>query len=109
MKRILFTISILGLAAASVWSQQPPAKPAARSAPPKSNVITLEPSPKTIAWGHYDAASAPVLRVKSGDTVKVHTLLTNNPTRLAANNVPADQIEQALKDVYAEGDRKSVV
>ena len=103
MKRILCTISILGLAAAGVWGQQPPAKPAARSAQPKSSVITLEPSPKTIAWGHYDAASTPVLRVKSGDTVKVHTLLTNNPTRLVANNVPADQIEQALKDVYAEG------
>jgi acetamidase/formamidase len=103
MKRILCTISILGLAAAGAWGQQPAAKPPAKSASQKSNIITLEPSPKTIAWGHYDATSTPVLRVKSGDTVKVHTLLTNNPTRLAANNVSADQIEQALKDVYAEG------
>jgi len=102
MKRFLCTISIMGIAAAGVWSQQPPAK-TAKSAPPKSNVIKLDPSPKTIVWGHYDAASAPVLRVKSGDIVQVRTLLTNNPTRLAAAGVAADQIEQALKDVYAEG------
>jgi acetamidase/formamidase len=102
MKHILVTISILGLAAAGAWSQQPTAK-TTKSAPQKSNVIELEASPKTIAWGHYDASSTPVLRVKSGDTVKVHTVLTNNPTRLAANNVPADQIEQSLKDIYAEG------
>jgi acetamidase/formamidase len=103
MKRILCTISILGFAAAGAWSQQPSSK-ASKSAPPqKSNVIELQASPKTIVWGHYDATSAPVLRVKSGDTVKIHTVLTNNPTRLAANNVPADQIEQSLKDIYAEG------
>ena len=38
MKRILCTISILGLAAAAAWSQQPPAK-TAKSAPPKSSVL----------------------------------------------------------------------
>ena len=102
MKRILFTISIFGLAAAGAWSQQPATK-TAKPATPKSNIIELKASPTTVAWGHYDATSAPALRVKSGDTVKVHTLLTNNPTRLAANGVAVDQIEQALKDVYAEG------
>jgi acetamidase/formamidase len=102
MKRILCTISILGLVAAGAWSQQPAAK-TVKSASQKSNVIELQASPKTIAWGHYDASSTPVLHVNSGDTVKVHTVLTNNPTRLAANNVPADQIEQSLKDIYAEG------
>ena len=57
-------------------------------------------SPTTIV---APAAGVISIRVKSGDTVKVHTVLTNNPTRLAANNVPADQIEQSLKDIYAEG------
>ncbi|MBS0360096.1 MAG: acetamidase/formamidase family protein, partial [Proteobacteria bacterium] len=42
----------------------------------------------------------PALTVQSGDTVAVHTLLTNNPTGLKANGVPDDQIEPALKDVY---------
>ncbi len=30
---------------------------------------TLKPTPKMVAWGYYDAKAAPVLRVKSGDTV----------------------------------------
>jgi acetamidase/formamidase len=103
MKRILCTISILGFAAAGALCQQSSTKTTKPAPSQKSNAIELQASPKTIVWGHYDAASAPALRVKSGDTVKVHTVLTNNPTRLAANNVPADQIEQSLKDIYAEG------
>src|SRR5260370_727477 len=31
---------------------------------------TLKPTPKTVAWGYYDAKAAPVLRGKSGDTVE---------------------------------------
>src|SRR5713101_2855597 len=31
---------------------------------------TLKATPKTVAWGYYDAKAAPVLRVKSGDTVE---------------------------------------
>jgi acetamidase/formamidase len=62
---------------------------------------TLEVTPSTVAWGHYDAADKPVLTVKSGDTVVVHTLLTNNPTGLEKNGVPPDQVEASLRDVYA--------
>ena len=62
--------------------------------------FTLEPTPSTVAWGHYDGNDKPALPIKSGDTVAVHTLLTNNPTGLKANGVPDDQIEPALKDVY---------
>jgi acetamidase/formamidase len=62
---------------------------------------TLQATPSTVAWGNYDAAAKPALTVKSGDTVVVHTLLTNNPTGLERNGVPADQVEAALRDVYA--------
>lgn len=34
---------------------------------------TLKPTPKTVAWGYYDAKAAPVLRVKSGNTVEIQT------------------------------------
>jgi acetamidase/formamidase len=61
----------------------------------------LDPTPSTVAWGHYDAADKPVLTVKSGDTVVVRTLLTNNPTGLERNGVPPEQVEAALRDVYA--------
>lgn len=43
---------------------------------------TLKPTPKTVAWGYYDAQAKPVLRVKSGDTVEIQTLITNSPKRL---------------------------
>ncbi|PYT66808.1 MAG: acetamidase, partial [Acidobacteria bacterium] len=36
---------------------------------------TLKPTPKTVAWGYYDAKTPPVLRIKSGDTVEIQTLI----------------------------------
>jgi acetamidase/formamidase len=60
----------------------------------------LEPTPSTVAWGHYDGTDKPALTVRSGDVVTVHTLLTNSPAGLKANGVPDDQIEPALRDVY---------
>src|SRR2546430_3914681 len=59
---------------------------------------TLKPTPKTVAWGYYDAKAAPVLRVKSGDTVEIQTLITNSPERLEKAGVPKDQVEQSLRD-----------
>jgi len=34
---------------------------------------TLKATPKTVAWGYYDAKAAPVLRVSSGDTEEIQT------------------------------------
>src|SRR2546427_9460110 len=60
---------------------------------------TLKPIPKTVAWGYYDAKAAPVLRIKSGDTVEIQTLITNSPKRLEEAGVPPDQVEQSLRDI----------
>jgi acetamidase/formamidase len=60
----------------------------------------LKPTPKTVVWGYYDATSTPVLKVKSGDTVQVHTLITSSPERLQSSFVPAEEIEQALRDIF---------
>src|SRR5881394_3990795 len=59
----------------------------------------LKPTPKTVAWGYYDAKAAPVLRVKTGDTVEIQTLITNSPERLEKAGVPKDQVEQSLRDI----------
>src|SRR5713101_9257435 len=61
---------------------------------------TLKATPKTVAWGYYDAKAAPVLRVKSGETVEIQTLITSSPKRLEGAGVAADQVEQALRDIY---------
>ena len=73
----------------------------AAQAQPAGQTFTLEVTPGTVAWGNYDAAAKPVLTVHSGDTVVVHTLLTNNPAGLERNGVPPDQVEASLRDVYA--------
>jgi acetamidase/formamidase len=59
----------------------------------------LKPTPKTVAWGYYDAKTPPVLRVKSGDTVEIQTLITNSPKRLEDAGLPSDQVEQSLRDI----------
>ena len=60
---------------------------------------TLKPTPGTIEWGHYDANATPVLRIKSGDTVQIQTLLTNQPKPLEAAGVPPNEVEQSLRDI----------
>src|SRR5436190_2130025 len=62
----------------------------------------LKASPKTVAWGYYDAAAPPVLKIKSGDTVEVYTLITNSPSGLQFAGAPEAQVEQALKDIHKE-------
>ena len=65
-------------------------------------VHVLKPTPKTIVWGYYDAASKPVLKINSGDTVEVQTLLAGSPKRLQEAFLPAAEVEQALRDIVDE-------
>jgi len=62
----------------------------------------LKPTPKTVAWGYYDANTPPVLRIKSGDTVEIQTLITSSPNRLEGAGVPPAQVEQSLRDITKE-------
>jgi acetamidase/formamidase len=71
----------------------------------KADPYTLNPSPTTVAWGHYWSEMPPALRIRSGDYVKLHTLLTSNPERLEAAGLPADQVEKELRDVQSVKDR----
>ncbi|HXZ28128.1 MAG TPA: acetamidase/formamidase family protein [Terriglobales bacterium] len=76
----------------------------AQSPAPPSGPQTyhLAATPKTVAWGYYDAAAPPVLRIHSGDTVVFDTLLTNSPTGLEKAGVPPGQVQQSLRDIYKE-------
>jgi acetamidase/formamidase len=68
----------------------------------KARTYQLKATPKTVAWGHYDAKTPPVLKIKPGEAVEVHTLITNSPARLERAGVPPDQVEQALRDIHKE-------
>jgi acetamidase/formamidase len=64
--------------------------------------FTLKATPKTVAWGYYDAAAPPVLRVASGDEVEFETLITSSPARLEGAGVPPDEVQQQLRDIHKE-------
>ena len=71
--------------------------------PKESKTYSLKPTPKTVAWGYYDASTPPVLRVQSGDTVEVQTLPAGvSAAQLEAAGVPPDQVDQPLRDIWKE-------
>jgi acetamidase/formamidase len=70
-----------------------------------ANPYILEPTPTTVAWGHYWSETPPALHIKSGDFVRIHTLLTSNPERLEAAGLPPDQVEKELRDVQSVRDK----
>ncbi|HKP85818.1 MAG TPA: acetamidase/formamidase family protein [Blastocatellia bacterium] len=90
----LFAACAVVLIAVEARSQQTPAQP--------DGVYKLKPTPKTVAWGYYDAGTPPALRVKSGDTVEVQSLITSSPARLEGAGLAADQVEQSLRDIHKE-------
>ncbi|HSP17114.1 MAG TPA: acetamidase/formamidase family protein [Thermoanaerobaculia bacterium] len=84
---------MLAFLATAAVAQAQPAEPAH---------YVLQATPKTVTWGRYDPSTTPVLRIKSGDIVEAHTLLTSTPSRLEGAGVPADQVEQSLRDIVRE-------
>jgi acetamidase/formamidase len=69
---------------------------------PAPRTHRLEPTPTTVAYGYYWADAKPVLRIASGDTIDVDTLVTNTPTGLQRAGVPPGKIQQSLKTIEAE-------
>src|SRR5262249_32954952 len=68
----------------------------------QDKVHVLKATPRTIVWGYYDAKSKPGLKINSGDTVEVQTLLAGSAEILRSAFLPAAEIEQALLDVFNE-------
>ncbi len=73
---------------------------AATAMPAAAATYELKATPQTVAWGHYDATDTPVLTIRSGDTVVIHTLLTNSPAGLEKAGVAPADVEPALRAVY---------
>ncbi|HEY7497986.1 MAG TPA: acetamidase/formamidase family protein [Vicinamibacterales bacterium] len=78
------------IAAASVLAS-------AQSSQPKTH--RLEATPETVAYGYYDAAAKPVLRIASGDIIDVDTLITNTPRGLERAGVKPEDVQASLRAI----------
>ncbi len=90
---VVFGVAAIFLACSAFGAQQ--------AQGPKT--YSLKPTPKTVAWGYYDATAPPALRVQSGDTVEVQTLPAGRtPAVLEAAGLPPEQVEQSFRDIFKE-------
>lgn len=73
-----------------------------------SSTHRLEATPQTVVIGYYWSEAPPVLRIASGDTIDVDTLLTNTPEGLTKAGVPDDKIQPSLKAIVSQitGERR---
>ncbi|MEJ0055325.1 MAG: acetamidase/formamidase family protein [Bacteroidota bacterium] len=78
---------------------------AAQTKGTSSNPHILNPTPATVAWGYYWSETLPALRIKSGEYVRLHTLITSSPERLEGAGLPADQVEKELRDIQVVKER----
>ncbi len=95
--RCAISFAVFWLLSLFALGQSPSQRPA--DAPQKYN---LAATPTTVAWGYYDSAAPPVLRIHSGDIVVFDTLITNSPTGLEKAGLPPDQVQQSLRAIYKE-------
>ena len=72
---------------------------AAVALPQSPRTHELKLLPENVHWGYYDATVKPVLRVDSGDTIRVETMVARGLQRLRAAGVPEEEIPNALKVV----------
>jgi len=73
--------------------------PAVLSFSQTPRIHDLKLLPQNVHWGYYDAAVKPVLRVASGDTIRVETMVARGLQRLRATGVAEAEIPDALKAV----------
>ena len=59
----------------------------------------LKLTPETVHWGYYDASITPVLRIASGDTVRVDTLAASGVARQREAGASDEEIPNFLQEV----------
>ena len=72
---------------------------AALASPQSARTHELRLLPGNVHWGYYDAAIKPVLRVASGDRVRVETMVAGGLQRLRLAGVGEAEIPESLKAV----------
>jgi acetamidase/formamidase len=96
---LILTSTILVAQAPKPTAQAQRATPSKKAQGAAPKIKELQVTPSTVAYGYYDAAAPPVMRIQSGDTVRIHTLITSTPQRLEAAGIAKEQIEPALREI----------
>jgi acetamidase/formamidase len=65
----------------------------------KAETHDLKLVPANVHWGYYDARLKPALKIASGDTVRIETMLAGGVERLKMVGVPDSDIPDALTRV----------
>ncbi len=84
MTRISSLCAVVALASTTIIGQAP-------------RTHELKLTPENVHWGYYDPSVKPVLRIASGDTVRVETMIARGLPRLRAAGVKEDEIPESLK------------
>lgn len=71
----------------------------ASALPLAAQVRDVKLVPANVHWGYYDARVKPILTIRSGDTVRVETMLAGGLERVRLAGVPESEIPAALKEV----------
>lgn len=67
----------------------------------QSRTHELPLKPENVHWGYYDASVKPALRINSGDTVRVETMIARGLQRLKEAGISDQDIPESLKAVDA--------
>ncbi len=62
----------------------------------------LASTPKTVHWGYYDAATKPILKIRSGDTVEIRSAMIDTPEALERSGIAAAQIEADHRAIHRD-------
>lgn len=62
----------------------------------------LKASPKTVVWGYHDASTPPVLRIKSGDIVKIESAMIASPEMLVEVGLPPEEVRAVDREIHAK-------
>lgn len=88
MTRGVFIVSVvLGGAAAVAVAQGP------------GRTLDLPLAPQHVHWGHFDARVKPALRIRSGDRVRIETMVARGLERLKLAGVPDAEIPASMRAV----------
>lgn len=99
---------VLVLSGCSAAAEDPPATQDAPAAPAPAADHAVQASPANLAWGDFPADKAPVLRMQSGQTVRIDALTHAGATQdedpvtwLGAQGIAPEDIPQEVMDFWA--------